>query len=124
MNAPERHELTFLPEHLSKLSISADTKIVNAANFKIEREDHTLGNLLRMQLLSDPDVIFAGYRVPHPLDKHIMVKVQTKRETKPHQALAKAVDALKEEIGSLETKFGQALALHKQMEASGGLDFS
>ena len=39
--------------------------------------DHTLGNLLRSELLRDPDVIFAAYKVPHPLTRSVEVRVQT-----------------------------------------------
>ena len=40
-------------------------------------EDHTLGNYVRMQLLKDQEVIFAAYKVPHPLVKSVEVRVQT-----------------------------------------------
>ena len=40
------------------------------------QEDHTLGNLLATQLLHDPRVLYAGYRVPHPLENHIELKIQ------------------------------------------------
>jgi DNA-directed RNA polymerase subunit L len=30
------------------VSFEKDTKIMNAASFTIEREDHTVGNILRM----------------------------------------------------------------------------
>ncbi|GFH17575.1 DNA-directed RNA polymerase II, 13.6 kDa polypeptide [Haematococcus lacustris] len=38
------------------------------------QEDHTMGNLLRMQLHADKSVVFAGYRIPHPLDAKMVVK--------------------------------------------------
>ena len=31
-----------------RLTITPDTKIPNAATFKVEKEDHTLANMLRM----------------------------------------------------------------------------
>ena len=34
----------------------------NSAVFTFNKEDHTLGNLLRAHLLKDPHVIFAGYK--------------------------------------------------------------
>lgn len=34
--------------HLCRVSYERDTKIVNAASFTIEREDHTIGNIVRM----------------------------------------------------------------------------
>jgi DNA-directed RNA polymerase II subunit RPB11 len=79
---------------------------MNAASFTIEREDHTVGNILRMyvqknhvplrpwlcssvhlflfssvsarfyrQLHRDPNVLFAGYKLPHPLQYKVIVRV-------------------------------------------------
>ena len=52
----------------------------NAANFIFNKEDHTFGNLLRMQLLRDNRVRYAGYIHPHPLISRVDVKVQTLNE--------------------------------------------
>ena len=48
MNAPARQLLWVLPEGQKKMEMEKDTKIPNAANFIIHKEDHTVGNLLRM----------------------------------------------------------------------------
>ena len=50
MNAPDRHELLVVPEGQKKLEMKKDTRIPNAATFTIQREDHTIGNLLRAYL--------------------------------------------------------------------------
>lgn len=39
-----------------------------------------MGDLLRIYLLKNKEVKFAGYRVPHPLDDVLEVKVQTTTE--------------------------------------------
>jgi DNA-directed RNA polymerase II subunit RPB11 len=54
-----------------------DTKIPNAATFTINKEDHTLASMLRSQLLLNESVIFAGYKVPHPLEPKFILKIQT-----------------------------------------------
>lgn len=41
-------------------------------------EDHTLGNSLRHVLMQNPNVITAGYNVPHPLEPKMMLQVSTK----------------------------------------------
>jgi len=105
MNAPDRFELFDLPEGVKKVSYQKDTKVQNAASFAIQKEDHTLGNIIRMQLLRDPDVTFAGYRMPHPLDHYISVKIQTNQNSTPHQALNGALNDLMYEITILEEKF-------------------
>jgi len=49
----------------------------NSGTLTINKEDHTMGNLVRMQLLRDKQVKFAGYIHPHPLIHKIELRVQT-----------------------------------------------
>lgn len=76
MNQPSRAEKFVLPEGVRKLTFTRDTKVSNAGTFIVQKEDHTLGNTVRMQLHRDPNVVFAGYQVPHPSDNRIVVKVR------------------------------------------------
>jgi DNA-directed RNA polymerase II subunit RPB11 len=48
MNQPSRADRFVLPEGERKLSYERDTKVENAGTFVLQREDHTIGNLLRM----------------------------------------------------------------------------
>ncbi|KAI7817175.1 DNA-directed RNA polymerase [Gamsiella multidivaricata] len=105
MNAPDRFELFVLPDGVKKLTITPDTKIPNAATFKVEKEDHTLANMLRMQLLEDPKVLFAGYKMPHPLDHYFILKVQTTPDTTPAHVLGNALTELIQNVGSMKNKF-------------------
>ncbi len=78
-NAPEKF-LTWRWEDEDdekRLVYGADSKKPNAGNFVLAKEDHTIGNLLRLQLLRDPSVRFAGYRIPHPLIFECHVRVET-----------------------------------------------
>ena len=76
MNQPSRAEKFVLPEGVRKLTFTRDTKVSNAGTFIVQKEDHTLGNTVRMQLHRDPNVVFAGYQVPHPSDNRIVIKVR------------------------------------------------
>ncbi|KAI8069599.1 DNA-directed RNA polymerase [Gongronella butleri] len=105
MNAPDRFELFVIPDGNKKVEMENDTRIPNAATFKIEREDHTLANMLRAQLLKDPRVLFAGYKVPHPLEHNFLIKIQTTPGTTPGQALSEATAELIKEINTLKNKF-------------------
>lgn len=62
------------------IEILKGQKMVNSVTYKIPLEDHTIGDLLRIYLLKNNEVKFAGYRVPHPLDDMLEVKVQTASE--------------------------------------------
>jgi DNA-directed RNA polymerase II subunit RPB11 len=46
------------------------------------------------QLLLDPSVLFAGYKVPHPLENDIVIKIQTDDRSNPAEALKRACVAL------------------------------
>lgn len=46
------------------------------AIFELDGEDHTLGNSLRFMLCRDPDVKFAGYSMPHPNEKKVLIQIQ------------------------------------------------
>ncbi|KAI9472326.1 MAG: DNA-directed RNA polymerase [Benjaminiella poitrasii] len=116
MNAPDRFELFVIPEGRKKVEMEVDTKIPNAATFAIEREDHTLGNILRGQLLKDPRVLFAGYKVPHPLEHNFLVKVQTVPGTSPGKALKDATSELISEINTLKNKFDMEVIRHRTFE--------
>lgn len=82
-NAPDRHEILVLPDGVKKVTTHKDTKIQNAATFTIQREDHTLGNVVRAQLLTHPQCTFAAYRQPHPLQPWIELKVHATGDTTP-----------------------------------------
>ncbi|XP_063671563.1 DNA-directed RNA polymerase II subunit RPB11-a isoform X4 [Pan troglodytes] len=47
MNAPPAFELFLLFEGEKKITINKDTKVSNACLFTINKEDHTLGNIIK-----------------------------------------------------------------------------
>uniref|UniRef100_A0A0C9S4M3 TSA: Wollemia nobilis Ref_Wollemi_Transcript_23608_750 transcribed RNA sequence n=1 Tax=Wollemia nobilis TaxID=56998 RepID=A0A0C9S4M3_9CONI len=103
MNAPDRYERFVVPEGMQKVSYERDMKIMNAATLTIQREDHTIGNLVRMQLHRDPNVLFAGYKLPHPLEYKILVKIQTTSQSSPIQAYNLAINDLDKELDHLKS---------------------
>ncbi|KAI5961225.1 RPB11 [Candida pseudojiufengensis] len=111
MNAPDRFELFILPDGLDKVKITPDTKVPNAAIVKIEREDHTLANLLRAQLIKDEKVIFAAYKVEHPLFANFVLRIQTEDDYTPKEALSKACNSLINELEIIKSKFEDEWAL-------------
>jgi len=118
MNQPDRFELFILPEGVKKVSVTKDTKIVNAASFTVEREDHTLGNCIRMSLLRDPDVLFSGYKMPHPLEHCIVVKIQTRKTSTPYHAIDNALTDLIAEVDSIEVAFKEQLRSKENLGGS------
>eukprot|EP00002_Diphylleia_rotans_P024425 TRINITY_DN4822_c0_g1_i1.p1 TRINITY_DN4822_c0_g1~~TRINITY_DN4822_c0_g1_i1.p1 ORF type:complete len:112 (+),score=23.86 TRINITY_DN4822_c0_g1_i1:54-389(+) len=103
MNAPHPNEIFELPEGCEKVAIVSDSRNVNTATVKIHLEDHTIGNLVKMQLLRDEKILFAGYRMPHPLEHRIEIKIRTTADHSPSEAYKAAVEALVEEVSLLES---------------------
>ena len=87
--------------------IRREPKTENYSSFIIENEDHTLGDLIRMKLVNNERVLFAGYMIPHPLDlkNRMIIRVRTTEDLSPEQALQDAIEAALEEISGLEESF-------------------
>ncbi|XP_053202138.1 pre-mRNA-splicing factor CWC22 homolog [Panonychus citri] len=105
VNAPPAFESFLLFEGEKKIIIEKETKVPNAAIFTVNNKNHTLGNLIRCQLLKDPNVIFAGYKVPHPLEHKFILRVQTVGDYTPQDALKNALSDLNAEISYIEERF-------------------
>jgi len=106
-NQPERLEKFLVPTGVPKVAYKKDTKVKDAATFIIQREDHTLGNVIRHKLLEDQDVIFAAYRIPHPLEHVMHLRVQTNGKKSPAQAVLSAIDGIVWEVERMQTQFDQ-----------------
>jgi len=107
MNQPDRYSRFILPEGVSKLEFKRDEKLQHAGTITLQNEDHTVGNLVRMQLHDDETVVFAGYRVPHPLESRMLIMVQTTGQKSPIQAVEHALDDLRSEFGTIASAFDE-----------------
>lgn len=120
-------EWSFNVSRLSRLAITPDTKIPNCCTFTVEKEDHTLGNILcRYRIIDNfhfsmlislsrhiqkqKGVIFAGYKMPHPLEHKFVLKVQTEKPLTPAQALERTVDHLISDLSILEERLKVSFA--------------
>ena len=76
-NIPNPLDSILLSEKMQKIEVFRDKKIFNSAIFKIQKEDHTLGNLIQKQILKNPNVLVCGYKLVHPLEHFIILKIIT-----------------------------------------------
>lgn len=53
-------------------------------------------------------VVFAGYRIPHPLNPMMVVRIQTTEQSNPPTAMMKTIDQLRAEVGQLQAQLDQA----------------
>ncbi|AQK62723.1 DNA-directed RNA polymerases II IV and V subunit 11 [Zea mays] len=58
-----------------------------------------------MQLHRDPNVLFAGYKLPHPLQYKIIVRIHTTSQSSPTQAYTQAINGLDKELEYLKQAF-------------------
>ena len=114
MNAQPAFESHYLETNEAKIMYETDTKVPNGAIITINKEDHTLGNLLRAQLLRDEKVIFAGYKVPHPLEHKVVLRVQTAPDYTPLVAVNGALTDLMSEFSLMEERLKECLESHHQ----------
>ena len=61
------------------------------------------------QLWKDPQVLFAAYKNPHPLEHKFVLRVQTTPEYSPQDALTNAITDLISEFSLLEERFKDAV---------------
>lgn len=97
------------------LMLIEDEKHYSTAVFVLKSHDHTVGNLVVSMLQINPHIIFAGYRVRHPMKNDILLRIQTdggetvdsnNKKIKvwtPIEAFKKAVDDLSEALESLHS---------------------
>lgn len=109
MNQPDRYSRFTIPEDIPRVEFAVEGTNKCAAAYTIRLEDHTLGNLLRQQLHTDDDVVFAGYRIPHPLDPLMVMRIQTTGNKMPHDALHHAIRDLQTELGELKAELQSKL---------------
>jgi DNA-directed RNA polymerase II subunit RPB11 len=55
--------------------------------------------------MKDPQVLFAGYKVPHPLEHKFVVRIQTSADYTPAEALTNAITDLLSEVSLMEERF-------------------
>lgn len=77
-----REACWLVEEDEKQVSYAPSQQVPNSGTFDIAKEDHTIGNLVRTQLLMDPEVRFAAYKLPHPLDHRVLIRIQVTRP--PH----------------------------------------
>ncbi|CAD6503282.1 BgTH12-02949 [Blumeria graminis f. sp. triticale] len=122
MNAPDRFELFLLADGEKKCSEAADTRTPNSSVFTVNKEDHTIANILRAHLLKDPHVLFAGYKTPHPLFATFELRVQTDGEISPKDAVVGCCKALVNDLQIMSREFTKEYELRKMISGEMGMD--
>jgi hypothetical protein len=64
------------------------------------------------QLRKDPQVLFTGYKNPHPLEHKVVLRIQTTADYSPQEALTNAITDLISEVSLMEERFRVMLLVH------------
>ncbi|XP_054417968.1 DNA-directed RNA polymerase II subunit RPB11-a-like [Pteronotus mesoamericanus] len=91
-----------------KITINKDTKVPDACLFTINKDSHTLGNVIKSQLLLGPPVLFAGHKVPYLL-QHKIICVQTTPDYSPQGAFTRRIIDLISKLILWEERFQAAI---------------
>ncbi|RAL06270.1 DNA-directed RNA polymerase II core subunit RPB11 [Aspergillus ibericus CBS 121593] len=113
-----RYESFVLANGENKVEMEIDTRIPSSAIFTFNKEDHTLGNLIRARLLQSSHVLFAAYKVPHPLVPKFLLRVQTDGDITPKDAVIAACHELVRDLGILSREFTKEYELRKMVGAT------
>ncbi|BFZ63472.1 DNA-directed RNA polymerase II core subunit [Saitoella coloradoensis] len=112
MNQPDRFETFYTEPDEIKLKIEPDSKLPYTVTVTFDKEDHTLGNMLRAELLQNEHVIFAGYKVNHPqLYNSFFLRVQMAEGYEPKDAIMSACTSLIVHLNDLKSRFQESWAL-------------
>lgn len=87
--------------------------VPNTAIFTLNKEDHTLGNLLSSRLHKYPFIKFSAYIVPHPLFQTIDLRVTTDGSITPKDAVTQACRDVVGDLEVLSREFTKEWELQK-----------
>ncbi|KAI1262543.1 putative DNA-directed RNA polymerase II subunit RPB11a [Xylariaceae sp. FL1019] len=118
MNAPDRFELFLVNESEGEKKITekpfAGTS--NTSEFVLLKEDHTLGNLISEHLKHNPNVLMAGYKVPHPNVPELLIRVQTDGSKTPREVFIDVCKQLIASYGQLAREFTREYELRRMAD--------
>lgn len=72
------------------------------ASFIIPNKGHTLGNIIRYELLKNQNVILSAYKITHPLKEELQLYVKVNNENNEKEVVLETTDNLITRIKNLE----------------------
>lgn len=64
----------------------------------IKGESHTLGNLIAKTAMANPHVVFASYRIPHPLRESMELIIEVEKGYPIDKVLMEIIGNIKEKL--------------------------
>lgn len=95
----------------NKISIIQDDIHNTLVDILIRNENHTLGNLLKIEIAGMKGIDFCGYKMPHPLKEEVLIKLKTDLDHK--EVFIKAISNLIKTFDTMLDEFKQQRKKYK-----------
>ena len=101
------------PAHPAIVTVDAYGTVAGMYQFSIEREDHTLGNLVQSFLFNKyirdtkttKELEYVGYYQPHPLENRIVLRVKVNGVDNVQAFMSSCIDAVAAEVHDVIAEF-------------------
>ncbi|ORM42374.1 DNA-directed RNA polymerase II subunit RPB11 [Babesia sp. Xinjiang] len=108
INRPETADMMELGQGVKKVEWVTDSRSPLCGTFIVYLEDHTFGTLIRSRLSKDERVAFVGYRVPHPLENKLEIRLRCKVDS-PFTVMLNAISSVRLNVSHLKKVYLSAL---------------
>ncbi len=75
----------------------------------IEGEDDTIGNLIAKSAVQHPNVVYATYRIPHPLERKVEIIISVDKNADLGSTISEIIQNIKEQLEEFKKKIDEAL---------------
>ncbi len=75
----------------------------------IEGEDDTIGNLIAKSAVQHPNVVYATYRIPHPLERKVEIIISVDKNTDLGITISEIIQNIKKQLEEFKEKIDEAL---------------
>ena len=75
----------------------------------IEGEDDTIGNLIAKSAVQHPNVVYATYRIPHPLERKVEIIISVDKNADLGSTISEIIQNIKEQLEEFIKKIDEAL---------------
>ncbi len=84
------------------MELSVKRKTDRELIIHIKGEGHTLGNLIAKTAMANPHVVFASYRIPHPLRETMELIIEVEEGYPIDKVLMEIVGDIKKKLGEFK----------------------
>ncbi len=75
----------------------------------IDGEDDTIGNLIAKSAVQHPKVVYATYRIPHPLERKVEIIISVDKNADLGSTISEIIQNIKEQLEEFKKKIDEAL---------------